>query len=130
MKPERLIHIISLILACCIWQVAFISLLLASPAEKTGRVVGVVFDVNNARVKGATVTIKYGTFERKVVSGETGEFEAKLSVGEYYFTVEANGFCRFEGEMLRVRPKTTEVINIHLEVLATHTECRCSSKRK
>jgi heme A synthase len=99
--------------------------------QKKGRVAGVVLDLNDARVTGAAVTFKYGNDEWLVKSGAIGEFEIELPVNDdpYHFTVKAGGFCTFNGELLRVRPETTEMINIHLEVLTTHAQCRCSSNK-
>jgi hypothetical protein len=113
-------------------ELALVHSSLASSAGKSGRVVGVVFDVNDARVVKATITFRSKDFEQQVVSGEAGEFEVELPIAKYpyYFTVEAHGFCKFEGDLLRVHPKTTEMINIHLEVQVTHIECKCSSRRK
>ena len=105
------------------------SLQLSKP--ETGKVVGVILDPNDARVKGAAINFRYGQFEWKAVSGEAGEFELELPVQTYpyHFTVQANGFCTFEGELVRVQAAQTEMINVHLEISRTHTECRCSSKR-
>jgi hypothetical protein len=98
--------------------------------KESGRVFGLVFDVNDARVTKAKVTIKARNFSREVLTGGEGEFDVDLPAGEYYFTVEANGFCRFEGGSLKVKPGVTEMINIHLEVLVydSHDACKCSSK--
>lgn len=100
-------------------------------SKENGKVVCVVLDPNDARVKGAAITFRYGQSEWKGVSGEAGEFELELPVQTYpyHFRVHANGFCIFEGELLQVQANRTEMINVHLEVLRTHTECRCSSKR-
>jgi hypothetical protein len=99
--------------------------------QESGKVVGVVLDPNDARVKGAAITFRYGQSVWEAVSGEAGEFEIGLPVQtyQYHFTVQANGFCTFEGELVRVKTNRTEMINIHLEVSRTHSECRCSSKR-
>jgi hypothetical protein len=69
-----------------------------------------------------------------VTTGESGQFEVNLPVGEYAFGVQAKGFCTFEGELLRVKANTTEAINIHLEAQGfdnwklTDKFCRCTSK--
>jgi hypothetical protein len=106
----------------------------ALPQEKqNGRVAGVVLDVNNARVARATVTIESKGFSQEVITGDSGEFEANLPAGEYWFTVEANGFCKFEGDLLRVRPNTTEIMNVHLEVVVLDGPpdgCKCSSRSR
>ena len=132
MKHKKFARAVLLIITCVVMQLEAIPSSSASPPEENGKVVGVVFDVNDARVVGAVITIKNKDFERKVVSGQAGEFEVELPVAKhpYWFTVQAHGFCTFEGELLRVRPKATEMINIHLEVQVTHTECKCSSRRK
>jgi len=104
-----------------------------SPARKQGgHLSGVVFDVNDARVTKAKVTIKARNFSREVITGEAGQFDLDLPAGEYYFTVEASGFCRFEGESLKIKPGATEMINIHLEVLVYDSPdaCKCTSRRK
>ncbi len=132
MKHRRFVQTAFLILAFVVAQLAPAFSLAVSSAEQSGRVVGVVFDVNDARVVRAAVTFRNKDFELKIVSGEAGEFEVELPVAKYpyNFTIEVHGFCKFEGELLRVRPKATEMINIHLEVQVTHTECKCSSRRK
>ena len=86
--------------------------------EQSGRVVGVVLtlvDGEDVRVPGATITIKGRDFERKLESGEAGEFEVSLPAGTYSFTVETPRFCMFNGKLLKVKPRTTEMINIHLK---------------
>lgn len=100
--------------------------------ERAGRVSGVVLDVNNARVAKARVTIKARNFSREVLTGEAGQFDVDLPAGEYYFTVEANGFCRFEGESLKIKSGAAEMINIHLEVsvMDSPDACKCSSRRR
>ncbi len=100
--------------------------------EESGWVSGVVLDVNDARVTKAKVTIKARNFSREVLTGEAGQFDVDLPAGEYYFTVEANGFCRFEGESLKIKSGATEMINIHLEVLVNDSPdaCKCTSRRR
>jgi hypothetical protein len=96
-------------------------------------VAGVVLDVNNARVARATVTIESKGFSKALITGDSGEFEASLPAGEYWFTVDANGFCKFESELLRVRPNMTEMMNVHLEVMVMDGPpdgCKCSSRSR
>jgi hypothetical protein len=96
----------------------------SSAKQPMGKIKGLVLDRNDARVVDATIIIESSPkvgFKRQLKSGETGDFEIKVPAGVYYITVEANGFRRFEGWELKVNPKVTEMINIHLEV-ATYTE--------
>ena len=104
---------------------------LTTPATSNGRVSGVVFDVNDARVVGATVIVKGSNLTREVTTSDVGKFEVSVGPGEYSFVVMANGFCKFESEPLRVSSNVTELIGIHLEVAVTHKAdaCRCSARR-
>jgi hypothetical protein len=125
-KPTILITLFAVIILQC--QSVYS---LQRSKQENGKVIGVVLDPNDARVKGAAITFRYGQSEWKAVSGEAGEFELELPVQTYlyHFTVQANGFCNFKGELVRVQAGRTEMINVHLEVSRTHTECRCSSRR-
>jgi len=125
-KPATLLILFAVIILQC----QSVHSLQLSKQER-GKVAGVVLGPNDARVKGAAITFQYGQSEWKAVSGEAGEFELELPVQNhpYHFTAQANGFCTFEGELVRVQANRTEMINIHLEVLRTHTESRCSSRR-
>jgi hypothetical protein len=96
----------------------------SSARQLTGKIKGLVLDRNDARIVGATITIESSPkmgFKRQLISGEAGNFEIKVPAGVYYLTVTANGFRRFEGWELKVNPKVTEMINIHLEV-ATYSQ--------
>src|SRR5215213_9854225 len=97
----------------------------SSVTQQKGKLAGVVIDANDARVKGASVTVQYDTEEWKAISGAAGDFEIELPVKPlpYHFTVKANGFCKFEGEQVKIQLRQTEMINIHLEVSTTHIGC-------
>lgn len=89
------------------------------PKWTTGRIKGVVLDANDARVVGASLTIEgspQASFKRRLKTGEAGEFELELPAGVYDIAVEAAGFRHFTGWELKVKPRETEMINIHLEV--------------
>jgi hypothetical protein len=133
MKQRKVIFALSLFLFLNATALAIPFNAKPSPArDASGRVSGVVFDVNDARVTKAKVTIKARNFSREVLTAEAGQFDIDLPAGEYYFTVEANGFCRFEGESLKIKPGATEMINIHLEVLVSDSPdaCKCTSRRR
>ena len=82
--------------------------------KRTGKVSGVVLDLNEARIVDAVVTIQNPKVKRRVKSGYEGEFEIELPAGIYELTVEAGGFCKFYGESLKVKHKETEMVNIHM----------------
>jgi hypothetical protein len=91
-----------------------------SPGKQpAGKIMGVLLDVNYARVSRAEIRIesaKRGMFSWKGESDEAGEFTAELPAGTYQIYVRANGFRRFESAFFKVRPEVTEMIDINLEV--------------
>ncbi|MFL6210205.1 MAG: carboxypeptidase-like regulatory domain-containing protein [Pyrinomonadaceae bacterium] len=100
--------------------------------QKQGRLSGVVFDVNDARVAGAKITLMRDPDMREVLTDDAGQFNIQLPAGTYRFTVSANGFCKFERAGLIITPGTTELINVHLEVLAYDSldACKCTARRR
>ncbi len=107
---------------------------LSRPAgpEPTGKIKGLLLDPNDARIAGAEIRIESPSLgiRRDLKSGEAGEFQSELPPGNYYLNVRANGFCTFEGWEIKVKSGLTEMVNIHLEVLATHRACRCSPRKR
>ena len=103
---------------------------IAQSSKQGGRLSGVVLDVNDARVFDAKVTVRARNFTREVFTDETGQFTINLPAGEYSLTVQANGFCQFEGEALKIISSTTEMINVHLEVMDNDSRnpCKCTSR--
>jgi uncharacterized membrane protein len=89
-----------------------------------------VLDVNGARVAGATVTIEARNYKRQFATTPEGEFHLNLPPGKYSLTVDANGFCKFQRDALQITSGATEMLNIHLEVLAYDSAdaCRCTSR--
>jgi len=94
-----------------------------------GRVSALVFDVNDARVAGAKVTIEARNYKRTLSTSPEGNFQVDLPAGEYDFTVDANGFCKFQGS-LKIKSGATEILNIHLEVAVYDSQdaCKCTSR--
>ncbi len=88
-----------------------------SSVSQSGKIAGVVLDINDARIADATVIIERAKFKRELRSGDAGEFEIELPAGVYQITVEKHGFNRFVVESLKVKPKVTEMINIHMNVM-------------
>jgi hypothetical protein len=77
------------------------------PSNDNGRVAAMVLDVNDARVAGAKVTIEARNYKRELSTTPEGQFQVDLPAGEYDFTVDAYGFCKFYGS-LRIKSGTTE----------------------
>ena len=84
--------------------------------KSTGKIQGVLLDINYARIVGATITIEGGQLKRELRSGVEGDFEIELPAGSYLIKVEANGFRKFEISPFKVKANVTEIINIHMEV--------------
>ena len=84
--------------------------------QPAGKVMGTLLDVNEARIAHAKVKVESGKFKWEGESDEAGDFTVKLPAGVYRIYVQAAGFRPFESAFLRVKPKVTEMINIHLEV--------------
>jgi hypothetical protein len=98
---------------------------------ESSRVVGIVMDVNDARVVGATVRFESNGTTVSGPTDEAGEFALVLPVSPrpYSYTVDATGFCKFYGELRGARPSQTDALNIHLEVY-TREDCPCSKRFK
>ena len=99
--------------------------------SESSRVVGIVMDVNDARVVGAAVTFESNGTKVSVQTDGAGEFEVTLPMSPrlYSYTVDATGFCKFYGELRGARPGQTDALNIHLEVY-TREDCPCSKRFK
>jgi hypothetical protein len=87
----------------------------ASSAQ-TGRMVGMVVDVNGSRIAGATITVEREKFERVVKSDEEGRFEVEAPSGTYELTVEQPGFKKFHLPNFRFAAGTCDLVNIHMNV--------------
>lgn len=102
--------VVVLIIAAC-----FAAALRASSVQ-TGRMVGMVVDVNGSRIVGATITVEREKFEKVVKSDEEGRFEVEAPSGTYDLTVEQPGFKKFHLPNFRFTSGTCELVNIHLNV--------------
>lgn len=90
----------------------------ASPRRTSGKLEGVVVDVNDARVANASVTIAGKRLKREVVSDEEGKFRIELPAGTYQFTVYSPGFAVFRGKDVKVQADFTTSLEIPLKVAA------------
>lgn len=83
---------------------------------RPGKIKGLVFDINKARVVDALVIVDGAEIHRKLVTDEKGEFEISLLPGIYQISVEANGFRRFMSVATEVKAGKTRAIKIQLIV--------------
>lgn len=117
MKPLRVIPVVILALAPAVFSPAGQTLSAARDRDsRTGKIIGVVLDPNNARVAGAAIRIGNARLSRELLSGDEGDFEVELPAGEYRMTVEQPGFHTFELSPLRVNGDVCELVNIHMKV--------------
>ena len=116
MKPFELMKVVSCFLIFGLVLFLEVTPTASLAKEPTGMILGVLLDVNDARVTNATVKVESGKIRHKLKSNDEGQFEVFLPAGTYQITVEANGFRRFVYSSLKVKPNESEVINIHLEV--------------
>jgi hypothetical protein len=98
--------------------------------QKQGRVSGMVLDINDSRITKAKVTLMRDPETREILTDEEGKFDVQLTAGVYRLTVSANGFCKFEKDDLVITSGTTELINIHLEVVVYDSPdaCECTAR--
>jgi hypothetical protein len=91
-----------------------------------------VLDINDSRITKAKVTLMRDPETREIITDEEGKFDLPLPAGVYRLTVSANGFCEFKKDDLVVTSGTTELINIHLEVVVYDSPdaCKCTARRR
>ena len=82
---------------------------------RTTRVAGVVIDVNDARIVGATITVANTEVKRVTRSDDEGKFEVEVPAGTYQITVEQPGFKKFRQAGLRIDADTSE-LSVRMEV--------------
>lgn len=83
---------------------------------RASKIAGVVVDVNNARIVGATIRIENARLSRVVRSGDEGTFEVELPAGVYRITAEMDGFKRFVLSPVRLRAGAYASVQIHMKV--------------
>ena len=105
-----------ILLFMCVWLGSTLNRTVTAAGEPTGKFAGVVLDVNDARVVGATVTIQKGSVKRSTESNDEGEFEVSLPAGDYQVSVEANGFSKFSYSPVTVKVDETKRLKIRLKV--------------
>lgn len=83
--------------------------------ETSSRVTGVVVDVNDARIVGATITVANIQDKKISRSNDEGRFAIDVPAGTYQITVEQPGFKRFQRAGFRVDADTSE-LSVRMEV--------------
>ena len=116
MRVAGLAAIVVAIFAYNSFSFAFAAAESLQDAQRAGRVAGIVIDVNEARIVGASIRIQNAEFRKVVRSDTEGQFELEVPPGTYQLTVEKSGFKRFHLPAFRVGAGTNELVNIHLEV--------------
>lgn len=80
-----------------------------------GKVVGTVFDENDARVENAGVTFVGDTHREIVRTNSEGEYEADLPAGVYKIEAEGFTFSPYKRASFRVLPGQVRTINIEVK---------------
>ena len=66
----------------------------SSRAEATSQLSGTVFDINEARVFNARVTIEGIGIKQTVTTDQAGQYNIDVPYGTYALEVDRSGFCR------------------------------------
>ena len=98
--------------------------------QKRGTIMGVVLDVNDARVRGARVRVEGPGFKWQGETSDAGEFTVAAPVAEYRIYVDASGFRKFESAFFKVKSGITEMINLHLEVASINGTTPVEQEKK
>jgi hypothetical protein len=102
---------------------------LSSRVEPTSQLSGTVFDINEARVSNARVTIEGMGIKLTVTTDQAGQYNIDIPYGTYALEIDQSGFCRHKRPPFRVSsPKvvlnfTLQVCGIALTVTADETVC-------
>ena len=99
-----------------IFTILFLFAVCSGFQMRTTGVAGLVLDVNEARIAGATITVQNDEVKKIARSDDEGRFEVNVPPGTYHITVEQPGFKKFRLANFRVRDEATESINIQMEV--------------
>jgi hypothetical protein len=84
--------------------------------KQFGKIKGRVVDINNARIAGADLLIVGEGLRWRLRANTEGEFETTLPVGEYEFSVAAEGFRRFASRKFSIKSGKTQRFNIEMHV--------------
>jgi hypothetical protein len=86
------------------------------PKTQTGKIKGVVVDVNDARIVFAEVLVVGGGLRRHLKTNAEGEFESSLPTGEYQFLVQAEGFRPFQSAHFEITRRKTQRFTVKMKI--------------
>jgi hypothetical protein len=130
MKKTRILAAIFCLLVCNLAPGKASIRLDDSSEQEVGKIVGTLLDAYDARVAHAPVRVESAKFKWEGESDEAGDFSAAVPAGSYRIYVNANGFRRFESAFLKVKANTSEMVNIHLEILTIVDTVTVKPKKK
>jgi len=87
-----------------------------TPRAQLGKIKGRVVDVNSARIFRADVLIVGEGLRWRMRTNSEGEFETSLPIGDYQFSVEAEGFRRFASQKFSIKSGKTQRFNIEMHM--------------
>ncbi len=108
MKTARIIFVMLLALAY--------TLPVSARDERKSWIIGVVLDVNGARIPNAKVRIEDARASHEMYTSEEGAFEAEVSEGTYRITIEAQGFRTVEVVSFQARADKREALKVRMKV--------------
>jgi hypothetical protein len=97
----------------------------ASPfatAQLMGKIKGVVLDPNDARIVGATITVKSDKLNRTIRSNDAGEFEVEVPTSSYQLYAEAFWFKKSDAADLQVKAGEVSSVSFYLFPDTSHRE--------
>ena len=86
-----------------------------SSIQSTGKLVGLVLDINEARVPAAKIIIVSKGFRLEAVSAEDGSYEIALPEGKYNITVLRDDFYPFRKAGVQIQPNVTTKLDVTLK---------------
>lgn len=85
-------------------------------AKQTFKLSGIVMDITEARVVGATITVLGEGVERTFITADDGSYKVDLPLGIYSITVTGTGFCTARRPVFRVQSRADVKFNFTLVV--------------
>jgi hypothetical protein len=89
-----------------------------TPHKQFGKIKVRVVDVNNARIVRAHVLVLGQNLELREVTNVDGEAEILVPPGDFWLSIEAEGFRRFDTQKFQIKSGKTERFNIKMQIKA------------
>jgi hypothetical protein len=87
-------------------------------SSQTGKVAGMVLDVNEARIVNAGITVTNGRSTYCTNSDEAGEFSLNVPPGDYRMKISADGFRSYSGAAFSLTVDDTRTFKVTLQIAA------------